>query len=314
MREKLFHRLPEVFQTDPCTCRQLHSSKILTVLVLIANYQLNSVTGAEVKGINLLVLLPYEIPGPLPEQQTYINGPIILPIVELAIDQINQCEDILSGYHITISVANTACNLESYTILNFVESFFHSGVKFAGIVGPTCSDATEIVSAITSQKRISILNFHAASSPRLTDRKRYGYSFGTVGSSHRLVGLILYLIKQNNWKSVVVFYEESKIFYVTTYSLLIQELPQVFPEGKIVFSSPISETYLPLSSISDHHVRVIFTLASFDLVRQMLCLINKVYPELKFPAYQFLFIGEKSDCPLPSPGRGQCQHTYWSLL
>ena len=284
---------------DWSVCRQLHSSKVLTVLVLIANYQLKSVTGAEVKGINLLVLLSFEIPGPLPEQQTFTDGPVLLPTAELAVDQINQCEDILSGYHINITVANSACNLDSYTVFNFVESFFHSGMKFVGIVGPTCSDATELVSAITGRVSVSTLNFHIASSSRLIDRQRYRYSFGTVGSVQGTVGLILHLMKLNNWKSIAIFYEESKIVFLSAYSLLVQELPEVFPEGRIVFSTPISETYLPLSSISDHHVRVVLVLATSDLSSKILCLINRVYPELKFPAYQFVFIAGKSSLENP---------------
>ena len=263
---------------------QLLSFRILTILLLMAN----SVVG-KVKELNLLVLLPFEIPGSQ-EQPSYTEGPILLPSVELAVDQINQCEDILSGYHINITVANTACNLKTYTEVNFVKSFFHSGVRFAGIVGPTCSDAAEIVSAITGQKAISILNFHITSSPRLIDRKRYGYSFGTAGSSHGYVGLFLQLMKLNNWQTIAIFYEESKIFYESAYSLLVEELPRVFPEGRIVFSSPISETYLPLSSITNHHVRVVFVLATSELAGQILCLINRVYPKLKFPSYQFVFM------------------------
>ena len=239
--------------------------------------------------LNFLVLLPFEIPGFL-EQPSYTDGPILLPSAELAVEQINQREDVLPGYYVNVTVANSACNLQSETLLNFVEPFFHSGRNFSGIVGPGCSGAAELVSAITGENRIAILNFHIVSSPRLTDRTQYGYSFGTVGSSRSYVELFLKLMRENDWQSVAVFYEESKIFYVTAYSLLIEELQVVYPEGNIVFSAPISETYLPVSAISDHRVRVIFVLSTSDLMHRMLCIISRSFPYLHFPTYQFVFM------------------------
>ena len=75
---------------DRSVCRQLLSSKTLTVLVLKTTYQLESVTGAEMKGIKLLVLLSFEIPGPLLEQQNwetpsavFRNGVYVAKIQEL---------------------------------------------------------------------------------------------------------------------------------------------------------------------------------------------------------------------------------------
>ena len=275
-------------------CGQL--SRILALAILLVSvicYHLGPVSGAaeveETKLINVLALLPFEIPGSQ-EQPSYTEGPILLPSAELAVDQINQQRNLLPGFYMNLTVANSACNLRDVTVVNFIRAFFHSGVNFAGMVGPACSGAAEMVSAITGERRVSILNFHIVSSPRLTNRTTYGYSFGTVGSSHGYVGLFLHLMRENEWQSVAVLYEESKIFYVTAYSLLIEELPKVYPQGRIVFSEPISETNLPLSSLADHHVRVIFALGTSTLIERMMCMISRDYPKLKFPAYQFVFM------------------------
>ena len=262
----------------------LHSSKILTILLILANYHLEPWIRTEAKEINVLVLLPSEI-SDSQKQPAYTDGPDVLPGIDLAIEQINQQEDILQGYILNRTVVNSACNLQIHTILNFVEPFLHSDVKFAGIVGPTCSRATKTVSAITGEKDISILNFHIASSPELGNRMRYGYSYGTLGSSRGYVGLFLHLIKENNWQSIAIFYEEGSIFQQSTYAPLVNQVG-----GRIEFSTPISNTYLPLSSLSNYHVRVVFVFASHYLTSQILCLINRGYPELKFPAYQFVFL------------------------
>ena len=276
---------------------QLYSTLTLLLLIgpLVSCQLQQTAAGSGERGteerdlqeIHFLVLLSFKIPGSQ-EQPLWDDGPNLLPVAELAVEQINQRKDILRDYTISLHVANSACDLTTHTVVNFVKSFFHSGVHFAGIVGPTCSDATELVSAITGESDTSILNFHIASSPQLSNRIRHGYSFGTAVSTHSIVGLFLHLMKQNDWRSVAVLYEESKVVYKTAYSLLVDELPQVFSQGKIVFSVPISATYLPLSLISSHHVRVIVVLSSADLMRRVLCLISKVFPQLRFPAYQFV--------------------------
>ena len=261
--------------------------------LVATGYQVGSGNEEELEGqqeINILVLLPSEIPDSF-QQPFFRDGPILRPVIELAVEQINQQKDMLPGYNISIFFENSACNLKSNTAINFVKSFFYSGLSFVGIVGPACSDATKLVAPITGESRISILNFHIGNSPVLADRIKYGYSFGTTGSTHGFVGLLLHLMKENDWQSVAVFFEESKTVFLTSYSLLVDELPQVFPQGRIVYSEPISDTYLPLSSISDHHVRIILVIATPNLISRMLCLISKVYPKLTFPTYQFVLFG-----------------------
>ena len=235
-------------------------------------------------------MLSYEIKDSN-EQPWYTDGPMIQPLAELAVEQINKKEDLLSGYSVRLTVANGACNLVQHTVVNFVRSFFHGGVRFAGIVGPTCSDSVGFVSAVTGEQDISLLNFHIASSPRFTDHDRYGYSFGTVGSIHSSVGLVLNLMKERNWQNVAVLYEETKVVFLTAYDHLLQELPRVYPQGTIGLSVPISDFGVPLSSIINQHIRVVIVLSGSDVAHKMLCLIKRHYHQLIFPTYQFVFVG-----------------------
>ena len=267
---------------------------VLQCLLVLSAAVLNCLTlesgsGERDSELRILLLLPFELEDSV-QQPSYTEGPIIQPAAELAVEQINNREDILAGYHLNITVANSACNLPGPTTVNFVRTFFHSETGFAGIVGPACSDSAEVVSPITGQEGVAILNFHIVSSPRLTNRTRYGYSFGTVGSSHAYARLFLQLMRENEWESVAVLYEESKIFYLTAYDLLVEELPRVFPQGRISLSVPISEIDLPLSSISDHQLRVVFVLGTSDLAHRMMCLISQQFRRLTYPGYQFVFI------------------------
>ena len=263
---------------------------LVAILILVGSW-IGTGCGVNAKDINFLVLLSFEINETFTEQPSYTDGPELLPAVELAVDQINQQQDLLSGYSVNLTVINSPCNLENYALFELVEIFFHSGTKFAGIVGPTCSDETEVLSAITGKDVVSTLNFHIASSHRLTDRSQYGYSFGTVGSSHSSIGLFIELMRMNEWYSVAVLYEESKIVFLSAYSLFVKELTHVFPQGTISLSVPISEVNMPLSLITDHHLRVILVLSSPDLAAQILCLISRDYPQLTYPTNQFVFMG-----------------------
>ena len=274
---------------------------LLTVLWLVTvSYQQESASSSTsssgsgsgiLQEINILLLLSFEVEGPTSRQPWHTDGPVLVPAAELAVEQINQREDILAGYVVKLTVANSACNLQEQTVVNFVKSFFDSGVRFAGIVGPACSDAVELVSSITGKDGISILNFHTANSPRFTDRSKYRYSFGTAGSAHALVTLFLYLMKEKEWESVAVLYEEEKFVYLTSYNVLIRELPHIYPKGKIVFSAPISHLSLPLSSIINHHIRVVLIMGSSEIAHKIICLIWWNYRQIKFPAYQFVFAG-----------------------
>ena len=256
------------------------------ILMLTTRYFL-AVTGVqeEESAINILALLSFKIPNTT-EQPLYTDGPVILPAVQLAVDQVNNRRDVLSGYTLNLTVVNSACNLMEESLLNFIPAFFHNSSRFAGIVGPTCSDSAELLSFITSE--VATLNFHIAGSHRLANRSKYGFSFGTVGSGIGDVELLLSLVRYNNWRTIGLFYEESKVAYEVSYALFIEKFRQQFPERNIKLSAPISEYYLPVSSIDEHRVRVVFIISSSELMRRMFCLISQSFPHLKFPTYQFV--------------------------
>ena len=246
------------------------------------------------KEIHILLLASFEIQNVTSVQPWFKDGPKIQPAAELAVEQINQRDDILADYSVNLTVANSACNLLGYTAVGFVPTFFHTGVRYAGIVGPTCSESVEFVSAITGEEGVSVLNFHIANSQALTDRRRYRYSFSTVSSSQAFVGLLIHLMRANKWESVAVLYEGAVPVYLNAYNSLVQELGNVFPSGRVSFSASMSDDILPLSSIINQRLRVVLVLSSTNLARKIVCLIKIHYPQLAFPAYQFVFIGRFS--------------------
>ena len=257
-----------------------HFLKTITaLLVCVASSQL--VSGSEKtekEEIHILAFFPFGL------DKKYIS--ILQRTAELAVEAINQHEDVLSGYNLTLTTANLDCVVESQTAVDFVKTFFYSGKKFSGIVGPLCSRAADMVSSITNRESISILNFHIFYQS-LTNYKRQRYSFVSVALPNGHIQLLSRLADTNDWTKVAVLYEASIRFYSSAYSLLLNN--KVFWR-RVAFSAPISAENLPLSSIIDSHIRIVFVLCTTKLKMQIMCLINRVYPkELKFPTRQFVF-------------------------
>ena len=265
---------------------------LLPILMDLSN-GLNNKIGDKDTGIrelNFLLLLSFEIEGSS-EQPWFSEGPILQPAAELAVEQINQRDDILADYSVNLTVANSACNLKLHTIVNFVKTFFYSGLKFPGIVGPLCSDAVKLISPITRQEDVSVLNFHIGSSEQFTDRNRFRYAFSTVSSTNPIMKLVVYLMKDNKWDSVAVLYDQHTTVFLNAYDLLVKELPRVYPQGKISFSVSVSDDSLFLSPILHQHLRVVIVLCPPSLARKIMCLIQRQFHQLTFPAFQFIILG-----------------------
>ena len=275
----------------PCRFTKVILLKAIIFFLFINEFASEGVDKESKPGeINFLILLPFEIEESS-KQPWLKEGPMLLPAAEQAVEDINLREDLLAGYSVNMTVANSACDVKVYTIVNFVTTFFYSNVMFAGIVGPVCSDAVKLISPITRQEGISILNFHGGSSEQFTDRERFRYAFSTVVSTQPFVGLFLNLMKENKWESIAVLYEQEATVYLNGYDLLVEKLPQVYPEGKISFSAPVSNTSLPLSPIVDQHIRVVILMTTSHIAHKIMCLIHKRYRELTYPTNQFILIG-----------------------
>ena len=261
-----------------------HSLKTITaLLVCVASSQL--VSGSEKtekEDIHILAFFPFGL------DKSYIS--VWQRTAELAVEVINQREDMLPGFNLALTTANLDCVVESQTAVDFVKTFFYSGKNFSGIVGPLCI-AADMVSSITNRESISILNFPVvASSHSLTNYKWKRYSFVSVALPNGHIQLLSWLADTNDWTKVAVLYEASESFYSSAYSLLLNN---TVLRTRVDFSAPISAENLPLSSIIDRHIRIVFVLCTPELKTQIMCLISRVYPKhLKFPTRQFVFAGD----------------------
>ena len=91
---------------------------------------------------------------------------------QLAVDHINQRNDVLSNYSLRLVAGDSGCNLERKAVIAFVDYIVHGNEKhIAGVIGPGCSRSAAAISPLMWCNEIDLINIHIAGSLILGDRK-----------------------------------------------------------------------------------------------------------------------------------------------
>ena len=267
------------------------------------NTELNNVT------LHLLVLAPFPPPDVhYTDSKTYAAGPFLIPAVDLAVEHINANKSILPGYTLTYDKRNSGCTEEFTTLVNYAGYVFHEVTPVAGIVGPACSDATVAIAPLLarSASRLLMMSFGTSPALDLAIKPEYDTTFRIVESALVYVRVFLCLMKHNRWQKVGALYESERFYFFTTYN---EFSPKVSAQGNLIYSSGISDTYLPIRFMVIDRVRVVFVFAGSMLSRRLVCLAfhnNVVYPKLQlifhdkrkthFRAIEFKYEGQTYNC------------------
>ena len=188
--------------------------------------------------------LPYPDPRPT-FQTTWEDAEDIVPSAYLALDQINNCTDILKDYTIRLIESDGGCNLRTRTVVGFAESGILSrSKKIVGVVGPTCGDSSLTVATLTSLNEIALIAIHYGHLPWLGDRTKYPYAFGAIDSLDIYTEGVIELMKNRMWKRVAILYTDKDVVFFEIYRNTEKRINEL-PDYEIAFSSVIFETYLP---------------------------------------------------------------------
>ena len=246
---------------------------------------------AEGRGkLYLLTVFPYSSENPS-QQPSWDGGISILPAAYLAVDMVNNRDDVLSGYTLDLIDSDGGCDIEDNARLSFVQRVIaERGQKpILGIIGPGCSTSSLALSSVSSQNRIAIMNVHLAGTPLLEDRAKFPYSLGILGSSYSFVNATVALMRKAKWKRIAVLYDEERIFFLSTYQHLEKDLRNHIHDAEIAFTSAVYDTYLPIADIVDLDIRVIFVLTGVEFARKLMCLA--FHWQIYHPRYQWVWIG-----------------------
>ena len=256
----------------------------------------NLTTGTRGNKTTLRILLI----APFPDEHfdiPYDGGHNLIPGGLLAIEQINNSSEILLDYQLEPVIIDGGCTVVEKALVGIFSTLVHrdrhQDDSVLGIVGPVCSEATATVSAQLGQSRIRVPLVALATSPTLTDRKLYQYTFGAVSSSaeYTLAGIKVFKEKQKRkqWDQLAVLYAAERSYNLNTFLMFEEQVKISFSED--VFNNILTESlfsyYIPLENIIKRGIRVIFVYASKCPACQLMC--RAYHLGMFYPKYQFFF-------------------------
>lgn len=244
------------------------------------------------KPLYLLTIFPY--PSATlseSEQLSWDEGLNILPAAYLAVDMINDRDDILRGYTLELINSDGGCERENTARVSFVKNIIaaRGQMPVVGIVGPGCSSSTLAISPHSSHSDIALLNLHLAGTPLVEDRSKFTYSIGLLGSSYGFVNATVALMRVSGWKRIAVLYDEERTFFRSTYQALENDLQNYIPHAKLAFTSAVYDTYFPVADIVALDIRIIIILTRDEFARKIMCLAS--HGQAIYPRYQWVIMG-----------------------
>ena len=254
-------------------------------------HSMSAQTVRRARKLHLLALLPFpdDRPGLVP---LWDGGLDIVPALELAKEQINNNSDILEGYELDLVFDDSGCNISGKAANSFIRHIFSEQDKqIVGIIGPACSASTALVSPISGRPQIALVNIHLAATLNIEDRTVQPYSFGIGATFSVFVDAVFALMKQNNWRQVAALYELGplRIFH-KDFQRFKQIISTEVEGGRLLYSSPVKDDYLPLEDVKKTETRLVFVFASQVLAHKIMCLAY--HKRMIYPVYQWIVKAE----------------------
>ena len=205
----------------------------------------------------------------------------------LAVEEINNRSDILADYRLEVIEADCGCNLYWKGVISFTKYLYgYAGDKqIVGLIGPECSDSALPIAELLARPQVALVNIHLGSSPLLSNRTLYPYTFGILPPKVLVVEAYLALFKYNNWTRAASLYNPLMVSDYTAYRLLEQKLKKTGVE--LSFTSEATTSYLPLDALKSTNVRVIVSFLRDDTVERLLCIAYHL--KMVYPRYQWIF-------------------------
>ena len=271
-------------------------SEVCISIFAVSNSAVTQESNRNASVLHLLVLVPLPARNSNPKfAPAFDRGHSIIPAVQLAVEQINERLDLLPGYTLEITVGDSGCDKISRTAVALVENLFHSNTseemqslqdkQIAGIVGPSCSEAS--IFLVKSFKRTGILQLYSGNTPVLsTSNPLYKYSFGMISSSKVYIETLLRIAEKRswNWTNVAILYESNRNYQRDTFREFLKRIDGA-PMGYI--SPVLAPFFIPLADIKRLHIRIVIALTSGQAARQLACLAG--YLDFTYPIHQIIY-------------------------
>ena len=260
-------------------------------------------TEDEYSGLNplqLLVLLPTTINGSIKSMEClgqYPSWHNTLPAIEMAVEQINNRSDLLTGHKLELIHKEAGCEITTDTLEGLTSGMFPGGSggeqkqRIVGIIGPLCTRSSIQVSSITNHHpEMRVVLLHGSGSPRLANRTEFPYSLGILGSTQSLVDLLLELIHESGWSHISVLCDMDQLYY----SAIMKDFAaSVDKTVEIAYLSAFTLTHYPLDEILSSRLRIVFVFAPLEHAKRIMCLAYHM--NLGYPKYQWVLVSQWVD-------------------
>ena len=234
------------------------------------------------------VIFPYPNEDPLLHPSWY-DGPQLFTAASLAAEHINSDPSLLRDYELRLVEGDGGCDITTKAAEAVVSALTDTN-RVVGVIGPGCSASTLLATPVTSRQEVALINVHTAGSPLLTNSNLYPFGISIYGSTVSFVNTTLALMELANWTRVAVFYEEARPYFSTTYDLLSQRVRQMENSTlELAIQTAVSNLHLPLQTIVEEKVRIVYVLAGPDLSSKIMCMAHDM--SLTNPNQQWVFFG-----------------------
>ena len=217
---------------------------------------------------------------------SWVQGPDILPAVELAVEQINNRSDILRWYKLHLVSGDGGCHVDSKAAVSFVEHVLPPARGVVAILGPGCSASSIAISSLISKNATALVAVHLGTADILGNHAHYPNSFGILGPSQSYIKAIINLLQVNKWRNVSALYDSKSFFYRSAFKDFKSKLPENI--SSISFFSDVFDASITLTVIRETLTRVILVFAGPYYARKVICM---AYHEgLVYPTFQWIFV------------------------
>ena len=223
----------------------------------------------------------------------YLDHDSILPVLDLAVEQINNRSDFLPCHKLELIHKEAGCEIITSTLVGLISGLFPSNPErrgVIGVIGPTCSLSALQASTITNRPEVQMVLLHSSSSSLLTNREKYPLSLGILGSTASIINLLVALTQKSDWHNIAILYDPSDFYYR---SLMREFLAALDEDVSIKLLSSVTSSFYPLNEVKISGIRIIFVFTSPEHSYKIMCLAYHTATRLIYPRYQWIFVNKR---------------------
>ncbi|XP_072047142.1 gamma-aminobutyric acid type B receptor subunit 1-like [Amphiura filiformis] len=209
--------------------------------------------------------IPLYIGGLLPFSGGW-DGSGLVPGIDLALEQINNRDDMLPGYDLRIVWNDTQCS-PGLSSRVFFDQIYREPQKIM-ILGGGCSSGSEAIAG-TSHYWNLISVSPTASSPALSNRVKYPLFYRTYPTEKSLNPARIAIMKEFGWTRVATIHENYELF-----SLTVDDLVSRLKEANITLISSESFVDNPKNQIENlkkQDAKIIVAMMYADQAQKIFC-------------------------------------------